>query len=124
MPPQTFYGMIYQLKVTLKGSEPPIWRVLQVKEDITLSKLHQALQIAMGWHDSHLHQFVVGTACFGHPYPEADFDPIDERRVRLNQIVQRVQDTFSYEYDFGDGWQHDIVLAECLKPEAGVHYPR
>jgi hypothetical protein len=118
------YGPIYQLKITLRDSKPPIWRRLQVREDMTLSNLHHTLQMAMGWTNSHLHQFVVGSACFGEPYPEADFDPIDERRVRLRQIVQRPKDKFIYEYDFGDGWTHEVVVEQFLPDESSVHYPR
>jgi Plasmid pRiA4b ORF-3-like protein len=100
-----------QLKVTLRGIRPPIWRRLRVPSDITLGQLHRALQIVMGWTDSHLHQFCVGRQYFGLPDPDDGFSPdtIDERRVRLDQVVS-VGSKLVYEYDFGDGWSHDVVV--------------
>ena len=114
---------IYQLKVTLRESKPPIWRRLQVRNDATLSQLHQTLQVAMGWTDSHLHQFAVGSVWFGEPYPEEGLDVIDEQLVSLGQIVRRVKDKFVYEYDFGDSWRHDVVVEDVLKPDPDVRYP-
>jgi hypothetical protein len=124
MPNEMLYTTIYQLKVTLRGIKPPIWRRLQVRGDTTLDQLHEIFQVAMGWTDSHLHQFVVRSVCFGEPYPEEGFDVIDERRVRLEQIVQRAKDKFVYEYDFGDGWRHETVVEKLLDPEVGTVYPR
>src|SRR5688500_18355419 len=112
---------LYQLKVTLKGSKPPIWRRLQVRGSTTLYKLHDILQIAMGWSDSHLHQFIVGDTYYGIPEAE-DWGPEikSERRVRLGQIVSDAKDRFVYEYDFGDSWVHDIVVEKVLSPEPGI----
>ena len=115
---------IYQLKVTLKYSKPPIWRRIQVRSDITLYKLHQILQIAMGWTNSHLHQFIVGGVYYGEPHPDFDFEVINEKRTRLHQIVRGVKAKFAYEYDFGDSWDHDIVVEKVLEPEAKTRYPR
>ena len=70
---------IYQLKVTLTHSKPPIWRRIQVRPDITLYKLHQILQIVMGWTNSHLHQFIVGGVYYGEPHPDFGFEVINER---------------------------------------------
>ena len=123
MPAKKQSDRIYQLKVTLNGSEPPIWRRIQVNSSITLHKLHQILQVVMGWFDSHLHQFIVRGEYYGIPDP--DFGPKvkSEKRVKLNQIVTRKGSKFIYEYDFGDSWEHTIVLEKILEPEAGVHYP-
>jgi hypothetical protein len=85
---------IYQLKVTLKHSKPPIWRRIQVRADITLYKLHQILQIAMGWTNSHLHQFIVGGVYYGEPHPDFGFEVINEKRTRLNQIIRGVKAKF------------------------------
>lgn len=115
--------LIYQLKVTLKDSKPPIWRRVQVASDVSLAKLHQILQVAMGWTDSHLHQFVVGQTYYGIPDPGFDFEVEDERRARLNQVAPGVKKKFIYEYDFGDGWQHEIAVEKILQPEPGVRYP-
>ena len=114
---------IYQLKVTLKGSQPPIWRRLQVPSDITLGQLHLVLQMAMGWHDSHLHHFIVSGVFFSVPSRD-DFEPVrDERRFKLFQVAPGVKSKFVYEYDFGDSWEHAIVVEKSLAPEPGVHYP-
>jgi hypothetical protein len=112
---------IYQIKVTLKDSKPPIWRRLQVAGDTTLYGLHLILQEAMGWENYHLHQFIVGRTYFGEPDP--DFDAEDDSNVKLGQIVQREKQKFTYEYDFGDDWLHEILLEKILPPEPGVRYP-
>jgi Plasmid pRiA4b ORF-3-like protein len=115
---------IYQLKVALKHSKPPIWRRIQVRAAITLYTLHQILQIAMGWTNSHLHQFIVGGVSYGEPDREFDVEVVNEKRTRLHQIVRGVRAKFVYEYDFGDSWEHDIVVEKVLAPEAPMHYPR
>lgn len=115
--------LIYQLKVTLKDSRPPIWRRIQVVSDVSFAKLHQILQIAMGWTDSHLHQFMVGQAYYGIPDPGFDFEIEDERKVRFSQIAPGVKKKFIYEYDFGDSWGHQITVEKILQPEPGVRYP-
>jgi hypothetical protein len=117
---------IYQIKVTLKDSQPAIWRRIQVPGDMSLSRLHAVLQIVMGWTNSHLHQFKAGGRYYGKPDPEfADMiEVIDERQVRLNQIAPDVKARFIYEYDFGDSWEHELVVEKILPPEQGVQYPR
>ena len=116
---------IYQIKVTLKDS-PSIWRRIQAPGDISLSRLHAVLQIVMGWTNSHLHQFKAGGRYYGEPDPEfADMtEVIDERQVRLNQIAPDVKAGFVYEYDFGDSWEHELVVEKILPPEKGAPYPR
>ncbi len=115
---------IYQLKVTLKHSKPPIWRRIQVKEDATLYKLHQTIQVAMGWTNSHLHQFIADGVYYGELDTDVGFDVVSEDRTRLNKIVSAVKNKFVYEYDFGDGWVHEIVVEKILEPEAKTRYPR
>lgn len=115
---------IYQLKVTLKHVRPPVWRRIQVRSDITLYKLHQILQIAMGWTESHLHQFIAGRIFYGDPDPDFGMDVVNEKRTRLHQIVRGEKDKFIYEYDFGDGWEHEILVEKIIEPEPGIRYPR
>ncbi len=107
---------IYQLKVTLAGSRPPIWRRVLVPGDMVLGQLHLVLQIAMGWTDSHLHQFVCNRICYGIRDDEfgIDMDVEDENDYRLNQLLTSEKDTMIYEYDFGDGWEHKMVLEKVL----------
>lgn len=114
---------VYQIKVTLKNFRPPIWRRLLITSDTTLPKFHIILQKAMGWTNSHLHEFKVGATHYGEPDP--DFDSIqDEFHVRLSKIVTREKIKFSYIYDFGDDWLHDILVEKILPMEAGRSYPR
>ncbi|MDN5933435.1 MAG: plasmid pRiA4b ORF-3 family protein, partial [Pseudonocardia sp.] len=100
----------YRIKVTLRGVRPPIWRRLLVPSDTTLAGLHDVLQVAMGWLDGHLHMFTVGDRLFGPPDPDADPGQRDEATVRLDELLRATGDRLRYEYDFGDGWEHDVVL--------------
>ena len=93
---------IYQLKVTLKGIRPPIWRRVQVPSNTNLGKLHRILQVVMGWTDSHLHQFIVGDTYFGEPAPEFGMETKNERTAKLSQVAPGEKSKFVYEYDFGD----------------------
>jgi hypothetical protein len=116
-------NLIYQLKITLRGSKPPIWRRLLVTDSITLYNLHRIIQAAMGWEDGHLHQFIIEDEYYGIPSPE-DWEPVvDERRRRLNQVVSSENDKFIYEYDFGDSWEHEILVEKIQPSEAGIKYP-
>jgi len=116
-------NLIYQLKVTLHGSPPPIWRRVLVPGKFSLHEVHQVIQLVMGWTDSHLHQFIIDGQYYSIPSPE-DFESVrDERRHSLSQIVTREKSKFFYEYDFGDSWEHEIVVEKILSPESGVKYP-
>jgi hypothetical protein len=116
-------AQIYQLKITLRGSKPPVWRRVLVPGKFSLYKLHQIIQIVMGWTNSHLHQFTIDGRHYSIPSSE-DWEPvIDERRHFLNQIAPREKRKFVYEYDFGDTWEHEIVVEKILLPEAGIKYP-
>ena len=106
--------LLYQTKVTLVGSKPPIWRRLIVKDNIRLDQLHFVLQVSMGWFDYHLHQYIVGDSCIGIPDLDFEMDMIDERKIYLYDLVSNPKDNFIYEYDFGDGWNHKIVLEKTL----------
>ncbi|HEY0721558.1 MAG TPA: plasmid pRiA4b ORF-3 family protein [Gammaproteobacteria bacterium] len=114
---------IYQIKVTLKWSNPPIWRRLQLRGDTKLGQLHHILQITMGWWDEHLHAFEANGISYGEPDPDIPSDLRNERNVRLDKIAQE-GDVIKYEYDFGDGWMHELKIEEVLDPEPGTHYPR
>jgi len=115
--------VVYQLKVTLKNSKPPIWRRIQVAGDTSLAKLHWILQCVMEWTNSHLHQFKVGREYYGEPMPEEDFDVEDERKITLAEAAPGLKKKFIYEYDLGDGWEHEVVVEKILEPEPGVRYP-
>lgn len=118
---------IYQVKVTLLGSRPPIWRRLQVSAKTDLETLHEILQIAFGWTNSHLHQFEIDDQRYSLPEFELDEfgDEINnERRTRLDQLGLKARKKFLYEYDFGDSWEHQVVIEKVMEREPGVRYPR
>jgi len=116
---------IYQLKVTLKGSKPPIWRRIQVPSAVTLGQLHRIIQTVMGWYDYHLHQFTVGWTHYGEPHPDYDdfIEMRDENQVKLNQIVTGEKFKFLYEYDFGDSWEHVLRVETVLPPAPDQESP-
>jgi hypothetical protein len=116
-------GIVYQLKITLRDTKPPIWRRVQVK-DCSLGKLHDIIQNCMGWTNSHLHSFEVGGEEYGAPDPDGMMEVQNESRVKLSQIAGQGFKKFTYTYDFGDNWQHLIEVEETLPAEPGVHYPR
>jgi len=110
------FASIYQIKVTLKGSKPPIWRRLEVSGQVTLAKLHKILQVTMGWTDSHLHQFIIGKTYYGEPENESGSNrTFSEKRVKLHQLPLKEKSKFLYEYDFGDSWEHEILI-EKIQP--------
>ena len=118
---------IYQIKVTLLGTSPPIWRRLLVPATLTLEQLHDVLQLAMGWEDCHMHDFRIGQKRFGKPGPD---DRLmgphaigNERTVRLFSVLGKVGAKAVYTYDFGDSWEHAIVVEKVLPPAAERVYP-
>jgi hypothetical protein len=116
---------VYQIKVTLNDSKPPIWRRVLVEDTTTLSKLHTILQTVMGWTDSHLHQFIINDEFYGEPDDEfSDIETKNEKRYHLNQFVERKGFKFIYEYDFGDSWEHTLLIEAILPIEKGAVYPR
>jgi hypothetical protein len=115
---------IYTLKVSLRGLRPAIWRRVQVPADLSLFDVHRTLQAAMGWTDSHLHQFVHQGVYYGAPDREFGMPVVSERRTRLGDLLQHPKDRLIYEYDFGDSWEHDVVLELIAEAEPGARYPR
>jgi hypothetical protein len=119
---------LFQLKITLLDIEPPIWRRIQTR-DCTLDELHDVLQVVMGWENSHLHRFEINGQVFGDPdlFEEdfLEFDMRDSRKTRLSQIVPKdgKRCRFIYEYDFGDGWQHEILFEGNPEVLPGIVYP-
>ena len=116
---------VYQFKVALKNIRPLIWRRFQVKSQITLKRLAATLLIVMGWDNCHLHQFHIGGQNYGMPCD--DFDELDgfedEGEFRLCDFDLDQLKMFVFEYDFGDGWDHEILFEEFLKPQKGAKYP-
>lgn len=119
---------LYQFKITLLESQPPIWRRIQVK-DSTLDKFHERIQTAMGWTNSHLHQFEIDGERYGDPEllddGFEDFECVDSTVTKISEIVPKNGKRFQflYEYDFGDGWEHEVLFEGCLKADKGGRYP-
>jgi len=102
----------FRLKVMLRGVRPPVWRRLVVPASMTLAELHSVLQTAMGWSGGHLHAFDVDGVLYG-DVEDVDGPVGNELRVRLSSVACAVS-RFRYEYDFGDGWEHDVVIEKAL----------
>lgn len=116
---------VYQLHIELRYIRPKIWRRVLIPDAIPLSKLHRVIQVAMGWTNSHLHQFEVGRTVYGEPLPDWDRmgDPVvNEKRVTLADALGSAK-TMHYVYDFGDNWEHRIKLEAIGPLQAGVRLP-
>ena len=102
---------LFELDVRLREIEPSIWRTVEVPGAWSLEDVHLALQVAMGWTNSHLHQFKIGNKLYGMVDVDdsGDLEIKDEREYRLQDLVQN-GGSFMYEYDFGDGWEHDVAV--------------
>jgi hypothetical protein len=115
---------VAELSIELLGSEPPIWRRFAVPFDLSLSDLHDVIQIVMGWTNSHMHQFVTPDEVrYGRPDLAGVGDERDERRATLKQIASKKGGRFVYEYDFGDGWEHGLKVERIGPPTQGTRYP-
>jgi hypothetical protein len=113
---------VFQLRVTLLDVEPTVWRRVLVPGSIRLPKLHAMLQAAMGWTNSHLHRFDIGDRSFGMLLDEDDEELYDdENDVTVLRAISE-HPRFAYEYDFGDGWEHDIVVEEMLRLPHGLKF--
>jgi transcriptional regulator with XRE-family HTH domain len=113
----------YEFEISLLEVKPRIWRRFRVQNTITLAQLHDVAQAVMGWTDSHLHGWEFNGERFSRPYPGADMEDDeveDERRVRLADFDLREKDELFYEYDFGDGWEHRVVLKKILPAQPGT----
>jgi len=112
---------IVSLKVTLRGIKLPIWRRLLVPGTMTLGDLHQAIQAAMGWGNDHLHAFDIA----GRQYGDRDtVDGVaDENRLTMNSLVKSGVARFAYIYDFGDNWEHTVVIEKRVPENDATSYP-
>jgi hypothetical protein len=114
--------LLFRFRITLLEIKPPIWRSIQVP-DCTLAELHNVIQAALGWENCHLHQFIIAGVRYG--VPEPDLKLKNEGKVLLSRIVPKEGKgfRFRYEYDFGDGWMHDVVFEGNSPNEFGQNYP-
>ena len=107
---------IYELKIELLEIEPTIWRRVLVPGHITLAQLHEVIQAAIGWTNSHLHEFIVGAYRYSDPDFELE-DAKSEYRYRLARLAPQVRNTIAYAYDFGDGWEHQIRVDNIIEDD-------
>jgi hypothetical protein len=101
---------MYQLKITIDGIAPPIWRTIQVPDTFSLNKLHHIIQISFGWTNSHLYCFGDDDVPITDPLLWGDGTTRWDKKVKIKDILQKEGDNLSYEYDLGDSWKHTIVL--------------
>jgi len=117
---------VYQLKIVLEGVRPQIWRRVQVSADIPLDELHLVLQAAMGWANSHLHSFTFGERRYTMPYEPGDLEELqreDEQTMCLSELITEPKQIFGYDYDFGDNWEHGVMLEKRLPASPDTKYP-
>lgn len=115
---------IYTLHVELQDIEPLIWRRLQVPTAIALTRLHDVLQVAMGWTDSHLHSFKIGEREYTNAEDELDeLEMLAEKGRKLDALLGKSTREFNYLYDFGDSWNHRIVVESITAAQPGWSYP-
>ena len=112
---------ILQLKVSLRDSKPSIWRRIQVKDNITFHKLHEIIQIVMGWANYHLYDFQVNEQRFSLPDKDWDENVIPSKKIKLNILKEKQK--LDYTYDFGDCWEHQILVEKIEPDEMGLPHP-
>ena len=115
---------MFRLHVRLEDVEPPVSRKLLVPSNITLADLHAAVNEVMGWTNSHLHQFILRDRRFGDATMDdtEELELEDERKVCLDTLIGEGQ-SIEYEYDFGDGWLHDVRVEKKLEFDGRLPYP-
>jgi hypothetical protein len=114
---------IYQLKVSLLGVSPAVWRRLLVASSATLDELHQTIQIAMGWSNAHLHVFIQDNVCYGEISKSSPVTFVDESKYRLEHLLREEKQSLHYVYDLGDEWEHKITLEKKLSYDINMMLP-
>jgi hypothetical protein len=112
---------IVRLRITLEEVRPVVWRRLLVPGSVRLVKLHTMIQASMGWTDSHLHAFRIGQSTFGSHIDDFPADELDETSLTILQAI-RGQRRFVYEYDFGDSWEHEVVVEDITTSPFGLKF--
>lgn len=125
---------VYQLKVILQDIKSPVWRRLLIPSNATFWELHITIQDSFGWEDYHLHQFFVGSAWdrnathIAIPNPEDDWgegkETLDEAKTKLEEFLSDDQPRLTYVYDFGDNWEHKIILEKVIPFDSKQVYPQ
>jgi hypothetical protein len=118
---------IAHIRIELEGTEPRVWRELDLPLSTTLAALHEIIQVVMRWQGDHLHEFVVGDKVYGVPNRQNRFfahKVYQSKSIRLETLTSRGVREFLYVYDFGDNWRHRIIIGDIREGEADREYPR
>ena len=115
---------IARIRIELQNTDPAVWRRVDVPLSSTLMSLHHIIQLTVGWTNCHLFEFRVGDRSYGEPVPyDVGWKPFKAKNTRLQMLVDRGTRRFTYLYDFGDSWEHDIVIEEIRTGDANIDYP-
>jgi len=118
---------IYQIQVALKNFRPKIWRRLLIPSGVLLLDLHEIIQTSMGWTNSYLHQFIKNKTYYMAKMEYDDFwdemGNVDYKAIKISDLLKKEKEKIIYEYDFGDGWEHDIILEKILPIDHKIDYP-
>ena len=108
----------YQIQIALTRFKPKIWRRLLIPSDLLLADFHMIIQISMGWTNSHLHQFIKNRTFYTERMPDDDtwgeMNNVDYKKIKISDLLKKEKEKIVYEYDFGDGWEHDVLLEKIL----------
>ena len=114
---------VLQMRVTLADVDgPPVWRQVVIPAGYALDRVHNVIQAAMGWQNSHLHMFRIAGRDYGPAHPEIELEMLDEKQFRIGDLM-KTGDLAGYEYDFGDGWEHELAVEASVAADAGTVYP-
>jgi hypothetical protein len=118
---------IFQIQIALKDFKPKIWRRILIPSDVLLSDFHMIIQISMGWTNSHLHQFIKNRTYYSMRMVEddlwEDMGSVDYEKMKISDLLKKEEEKIVYEYDFGDSWEHDIILEKILPIDTDLKYP-
>lgn len=120
---------IYQIQITLEDSKPKIWRKLLVQSDTLLSDFHKIIQTTMGWTNSHLHHFMKDRRFYSadesefYDYENPRKVDYKKNKIRISDLLIHEKDKISYIYDFGDNWEHVLILQKILPIDSTLLYP-
>lgn len=114
----------YTLKIELDKIKPEIWRSFRVPSNIPLDYLHDVIQIVMNWLDYHLHEFEINGKIYTEMFDDHEYDrgEKDESGISLSKYIKKVGQTFTYTYDFGDNWIHNLTLTKIENTIPDRHY--
>lgn len=117
--------ILYQLNISLNFSDPLIWRQIQVSGATSLEDLHDILQVAMGWKNQQMHQFIIGDTIFSDADLGTSESRHDSSQTKIGDVLKRPKMSFIYEYDLSDGWEHEITVEKISPstPEALSNTP-